>query len=148
MTMITDWYNGKTILVTGGTGFMGKVLLEKLLRTCPGIHQIYILARPKRGNAPAARIDEMAKLPLFESLVKNNPGVMKKLVAVECDITKPSLALSKEQKHKLVSEINIVFHLAASLRLEDGMKPSITNNTLTTKHILDFCSEMMQLKVS
>jgi fatty acyl-CoA reductase len=33
--MISDYYTGKSILVTGTTGFVGKVILEKLLRTFP-----------------------------------------------------------------------------------------------------------------
>ena len=36
---ISDFYNGKSILVTGSTGFMGKVLVHKLLSDCPEIHR-------------------------------------------------------------------------------------------------------------
>jgi fatty acyl-CoA reductase len=61
---IVEWYAGQTLLVTGGTGFMGKVLLEKLLRACPGIQRIYVLCRAKRGFSPAARISEITKLPV------------------------------------------------------------------------------------
>ncbi|KAJ9586191.1 hypothetical protein L9F63_020165, partial [Diploptera punctata] len=147
MTVISEWYSSQTILITGGTGFMGKVLVEKLLRSCPGIKQIYVLARPKKDLAPSVRIKEMVKLPLFETLMKNNPDVLKKIIAIEGDITKPDLVLSKEQKKQLISEVTIVFHMAASLRLEAGMKAAITNNTLSTKNILDLSSEMKQLKV-
>ena len=30
---IQQFYQGKTVFITGATGFMGKVLLEKLLRS-------------------------------------------------------------------------------------------------------------------
>ncbi|XP_069683853.1 putative fatty acyl-CoA reductase CG5065 [Periplaneta americana] len=146
MTVITDWYRDQTILVTGGTGFMGKVLLEKLLRSCPGVRRIYVLARAKRGATPSARIEAMAKIPLFEQLVNSNPEVLKKLVAVECDLTQPELGLQKEQKQHLISEVTVVFNMAASLRLEAGMKAAVTNNTTGTKRILDLCAQMKQLK--
>jgi fatty acyl-CoA reductase len=34
--------------VTGATGFLGKVLLEKLLEACPDVGHIFVLVRPKR----------------------------------------------------------------------------------------------------
>lgn len=47
---IADFYGGKNILITGATGFMGKVLVEKLLRDCHDVKVIYILVRMKRGG--------------------------------------------------------------------------------------------------
>lgn len=49
-TSVVEFYNGKNILITGATGFMGKVLVEKLLRDCPDVNTIYILVRMKRGG--------------------------------------------------------------------------------------------------
>ncbi|XP_004700252.1 fatty acyl-CoA reductase 2 [Echinops telfairi] len=56
MSMISAFYSGKSILVTGGTGFMGKVLMEKLLRTSPDLKIIYILVRPKAGQTLQQRV--------------------------------------------------------------------------------------------
>lgn len=47
---IAEFYGGKNILITGATGFMGKVLVEKLLRDCGDVKCIYILVRMKRGG--------------------------------------------------------------------------------------------------
>jgi FlaA1/EpsC-like NDP-sugar epimerase len=35
--MIKDYYEKKCILITGATGFLGKVILEKVLRTFPNV---------------------------------------------------------------------------------------------------------------
>lgn len=59
MVTIPEYYEGKNVLITGATGFMGKVLLEKLLRSCPGIKAAYVLVRHKAGHAPQARIADM-----------------------------------------------------------------------------------------
>ena len=58
---IADFYEDSIVLVTGGTGFVGKCLLEKLLRSCPGIRTIYVLMRPKRGLTVEQRYKELLK---------------------------------------------------------------------------------------
>lgn len=47
---IAEFYGEKSVLITGATGFMGKVLVEKLLRDCGRVKCIYILVRMKRGG--------------------------------------------------------------------------------------------------
>ena len=44
---IRNFYRGKTVLVTGTTGFVGKVLLEKLIRTFSDVKCIYLMIRPR-----------------------------------------------------------------------------------------------------
>lgn len=61
---IPQFYHGRQILVTGATGFMGKVLVEKLLRCCPDIDKIYLLMRPKKGQDPTKRLDELLNTPV------------------------------------------------------------------------------------
>lgn len=55
---IPEWFSGKSVFITGATGFMGKVLVEKLLRDCPDVAQLYLLIRPKRGVEPAQRRED------------------------------------------------------------------------------------------
>lgn len=64
LSPIQTFYNGQSIFVTGGTGFMGKLLIEKLLRECPGISFIYLLVRPKKGKDVHQRIEELFDDPV------------------------------------------------------------------------------------
>lgn len=54
---IRDTYVNKVIFITGASGFIGKVLIEKLLRSCPDIKKIYLLLRPKKGLTIKERLD-------------------------------------------------------------------------------------------
>lgn len=55
---IANWFRNQVVFVTGSTGFMGKVLVEKLLRDCPEIKTCYLLMRTKRGIEPEQRRDD------------------------------------------------------------------------------------------
>lgn len=71
MTSIPDFYNGRSVFISGVTGFMGKVLLEKLLRSCPGIKRIFVLIRQKRNMDVSTRLqkvlDSKVAVPSAES---------------------------------------------------------------------------------
>lgn len=62
---IPEFFNGRDIFITGGTGFMGKVLIEKLVRSCPGINKVFVLLRAKRGKNIHERIEELKELPVY-----------------------------------------------------------------------------------
>lgn len=61
---IATTFNNRTVFVTGGSGFLGKVLVEKILRKCPRVKTIYLLLRVKKGKAPHQRIHELFSSPV------------------------------------------------------------------------------------
>lgn len=64
LTKTQQFYKDKSIFITGASGFMGKVLLEKLLYSCSDLKQIMILVRPKRGKSAAQRVQDFSTLPV------------------------------------------------------------------------------------
>lgn len=61
---IQSFYKDKTIFITGASGFMGKVLVEKLLYSCSDLNKIYVLMRAKRGRSFDNRLEDIFKLPV------------------------------------------------------------------------------------
>ena len=55
---ILECFQNAHVLVTGGTGFMGQVLMEKLLRTCQ-IEKLYAIIRPKKGLTEMERVEKI-----------------------------------------------------------------------------------------
>ena len=63
---IGQFYRNRSVLVTGGTGFLGKSLIEKLLRSCPDIDKIFVLLRTNSGDKVEDRIQEIVNTPVLE----------------------------------------------------------------------------------
>ncbi|XP_021941837.1 putative fatty acyl-CoA reductase CG5065 [Zootermopsis nevadensis] len=61
---IQEFYRGASVLITGETGFMGKVLVEKLLRSCPHLSSVYLLVRSKKGKDAESRLDDLFNDPV------------------------------------------------------------------------------------
>ena len=58
---VSEFYAGKNVFLTGATGFLGKVTIEKLLRSCPDVKAIYCLIRPKKSKSGEERLKNVLK---------------------------------------------------------------------------------------
>lgn len=149
-------------------GFMGKVLLEKLLYSCSDVKEIMILMRPKKAKTAAERVEEMTKLPvinlnfsfpyqsthlnfsklhfkMFKRIREEKPDLFNKISPVWGDITSENLGLNEEHFKHVTEASQVVFHLAASLRLEATLKSNVLMNLGGTQNVLDLCKKMTSL---
>ena len=79
-------FSGQNVFITGGTGYLGRVLIHKLLTYCPDIGNLYLLMRAKKGVKQEKRLEDMKAHFLFESLEKKIPGQLDKLRVVQGDV--------------------------------------------------------------
>lgn len=45
---VPEFYRGKSILITGATGFLAKIIVAKLYDSCPDFKKIYLMIRGKK----------------------------------------------------------------------------------------------------
>ncbi|XP_043944137.1 fatty acyl-CoA reductase 2 isoform X2 [Protopterus annectens] len=145
MSLISSYYAGKNVLITGSTGFMGKVLVEKLLRSCPEVNAIYILVRPKSGQSMQERVCDMMKCKVFDRVREDFQNFQEKIVPISAELTHPNLAISSEDTERLLSCINIVFHCAATIRFDEPLKHALRLNVCGTQRILALARQMQKL---
>jgi len=105
--VIADALGGKTILVTGSTGFLGKSIVEKCLRSIPDIARINLAIRSSARRPAAERLErEVLSSPAFKRLKGDlgEEGFTKlaraKLDVVEIDLGRDGLGLTDQGRER------------------------------------------------
>nr|ADI82774.1 fatty-acyl CoA reductase 1 [Ostrinia nubilalis] len=143
---IPEYYKGKTIFITGGSGFMGKALIEKLLYSCSDLDRIYLLLRTKKGVKAEDRLAELYSTGCFDRLREEKPDIFSsKVFVVAGDVMDPGLGLSEEDRALLVNRVNIIFHVAASVRFDDPLPFATKLNLGGTKEVVTLAKEVRNL---
>ncbi|XP_068623501.1 fatty acyl-CoA reductase 1-like [Battus philenor] len=147
---IAETFSDQTVFITGGTGFMGKVLVEKLLRKCPDIREIVLLVRKKKGICPKERLQQIFSGPLFAKVSALRGGVdqlLSKVRVIDGDVSEADLAMSNDSRQYIIDNVDIVVHAAATIRFDEALKKAILLNVRGTKLILNLAKECKKLKL-
>ncbi|XP_065647309.1 fatty acyl-CoA reductase 2 isoform X2 [Hydra vulgaris] len=144
---IPQYYAGKSVFLTGGTGFIGKVLIEKLLRGCPEIKNIYLMIRPKKGMSCEERLNKILKCPLFDKLNSINSDAINKVIPIPGDVVHKSLGISCEERKTLCENVEIIIHSAATVRFDEPIRVAMEMNVIGVIEMLKLAAEMKKLKV-
>jgi len=138
---IENFYKGKTLFITGTTGFVGKVLLEKILRSLSEIKRVYIMVRAKKGVTPMQRLVEIFSSELFTTLFQKNPemkeGWKTKVAPIVGDLTIKKLGISPEDKAIIIEEVDIIINSATSTNFDDPLLEALNINYFGCLRMLD-----------
>ncbi|XP_068986780.1 putative fatty acyl-CoA reductase CG5065 [Bombus flavifrons] len=139
---LEEFYAGSGILVTGATGFVGKGLLEKLIRICPRIAAIFILIRPKTNETIEQRFKKLIDDPIYDDIKAKYPSALSRVYPMKGDASLPDLGLSREDRNLLFEKVNIVFHSAATVRFNEPLHVAINVNTKGTDRVIELWNEL------
>src|SRR6202035_4021726 len=98
---------GKSVMLIGVTGFIGKVWLVNLLMDLPEIGRIYLLIRRQKSNPAQRRFEKLVEEsplldPLYQRYGENLPEFLRQRVeVVEGDVTRAGLGLAPEASERL-----------------------------------------------
>ncbi|KAK6926605.1 Fatty acyl-coenzyme A reductase, NAD-binding domain [Dillenia turbinata] len=152
---IVQFLENKTILVTGATGFLAKILAEKILRTQPNIKKLFLLLRAGDAKSAALRLqNEVMGKEVFGVLrEKWGPNfksfISEKVTAVPGDITcSENLGVKDPNLIKdMCAEIDIVINSAATTSFDERYDVALGINTLGAKHVMDFAKKCANIKL-
>lgn len=153
-SMVLEQLRGKHVLITGTTGFLGKVVLEKLIRAVPDIAGVYLLIRGNKRH-PEARtrfLNEIATSSVFDRLRQENSEAFnafidQRLHCVTGEVTQPAFGLPPEAFKKLAGSIDAVINSAASVNFREELDKALTINTLCLKNIAELARQNLSLAV-
>lgn len=135
------------ILITGATGFLGKVVLEEVLRRRDELHlkRVYVLVRKKKGRDPQSRFDkEIGASPCFEKLPRNWSSIVE---AIEGDVTQDRCGIVDEKKYlKVCLELTHIINCAADVSFETPIKEAVTANVTTSVCVHRLAQECPNLR--
>ncbi|XP_047097893.1 fatty acyl-CoA reductase 1-like [Schistocerca piceifrons] len=143
---VADFYDGASILLTGATGFIGTLILEKLLRSCPGVSTVYVLVRDKKGVPLRERLRSHLEKPIFSNARQACPDYLRKVVPIAGDCTQPGLGISPADATMLTSKVSVVFHVAATVRFDADLRTATLTNVASTCEVIALVKRMTNLK--
>src|SRR5205085_9511053 len=108
--------------ITGGTGFVGRFLIDKLLQRTG---TIYVLVRKP-------------SLKKFEALRARWGESEKRVVPVIGDLAKPQLGVAPNEIAKMKGKVKHLFHLAAVYDLSADAESQEIANIAGTRHAVEF----------
>jgi fatty acyl-CoA reductase len=127
---------GKRVLVTGTTGFIAKVVLERLIREVPGIASLVLLLRGNAAHPTAAQRfhAEVLSSSVFDRLRRNDPQRLRDAVArmrfVTGEITEPGFGLGEDEFASLAKEVDAIVNVAASVNFREELDQALAINAL------------------
>lgn len=113
--MITGITKSSRVLLTGCTGFVGKVVLEELMRRRDelGIERVYVLIRQRKNKSPRDRFDQdVVRSPCFSRL---KAGWRELCEPIAGDMKHDGLGISPADTGRLQIELTHILHCAASV---------------------------------
>ncbi|XP_037432040.1 uncharacterized protein LOC119298835 isoform X1 [Triticum dicoccoides] len=116
----------KCILITGSTGYLGKLLVEKILRVQPAVKKLYLLVRAPDATSAEQRVlsEVIGKDPF--NLLREKYGITgfqnfikEKVVPLAGDIMDGYLGLDNSSVHALSEEIDVIINVAETTNFDE-----------------------------
>ena len=144
---------GKCVLVTGVTGFIGKVIVEKLLYEFPNLKCVYIMMRGKKARPPKVPHD-ISPTERFESDVLNSPiwslrlrlegeeedafrqRIKTRVKAFEGSLGRARCSISDADWAELSTEVDSIIHCAASVNFNDHLCEQVATNVVGASELI------------
>ncbi|KAI3738584.1 hypothetical protein L2E82_28621 [Cichorium intybus] len=150
---IVNILSGKSFFVTGATGFLGKVFIEKILRTVPDVGKIYLLIKAKDMDSAIERLkNEIINTELFKSLQQAygksyQTFMLSKLVPVTGNVCESDLGLDEDTADLIAKDVDIIVNSAANTTFDERYDVALDINTRGPSRLMSFAKKCKKLNL-
>uniref|UniRef100_A0A0D3FUK1 Fatty acyl-CoA reductase n=1 Tax=Oryza barthii TaxID=65489 RepID=A0A0D3FUK1_9ORYZ len=150
---IAERFRDRSILITGSTGFLAKMLVEKILRIQPDVRKLYLLVRaPDAAAAKERLLTEVVGKGLFDVLREQHGAsfhsfIKKKVCPLPGDITHQNFGLGNSEVLQLSQDVDIIVNGAATTNFMERYDVALATNTAAVIHLCQFAKQCDNLKM-
>ncbi|MEZ6187438.1 MAG: SDR family oxidoreductase [Planctomycetota bacterium] len=137
---------GRRLLITGASGFLGKVWVAQLLSEVPDVERLLLVVRPGARGARARVEQLLSTSPAFWSLHERHGTdlgafLAPRLQVLEGDLARPGLGLDPQARGEL-GRVDAVVHLAGLTTLRPDPREAATANVDGALAALELAREL------
>jgi len=136
-----DAFANKTMLLLGGTGFVGKVVLAMILDRFPELKCLVVQVRRKKNLTGEERFYmEILHSPPLRTIVERIGGeevLRKKVQVVEGDFNQPLCGIPPGAIEQLKDKVDVVVNLAGVVDFDPPVNESFDTNIFGTEHLIE-----------
>jgi len=134
-------FSNCTMLLLGGTGFVGKVFLAMILDRFPELRHLVVQVRPRKNVSGEQRFySDILTSPPVRTTVERLGGadaVRQKVTVLEGDLDEPLCGFSAESLDQLKGKIDVVVNLAGVVDFDPPVNESFETNVYGTQHLIE-----------
>ena len=133
-------FSNCTMLLMGGTGFVGKVFLAMILDRFPELRHLIVQVRRKKNISGEQRFfSDILSSPPVRRTVEHLGGVdavRQKVTVLEGDLDEPLCGFSADRIGELKGKVDVVVNLAGVVDFDPPVNESFETNVYGTQHLI------------
>jgi len=145
---VGEAFAGRSILLLGGTGFLGKVCLGMLLEFFPEIRRVYLMVRAAGEAESRVRFEDiMANSPALSPLRERHGTGLRgfldeKIVVLGGDITSDNLGYAEARAAEIAADIDLVLNCSGRVTFNPSLEAALQTNVHGTRNTIAFARRM------
>ncbi|HKW88900.1 MAG TPA: SDR family oxidoreductase [Candidatus Acidoferrales bacterium] len=141
---VREALRGKTILLVGATGFIGKVWLANLLTDVPDVRKVHVLVRGRRSVTALERFKKVVdESPVFEPVAHGHGANFarffeEKIAVLDGDVSKPGLGIDERARKKLAPHLDLIINSSGLTDFNPDLRDALAANVQSVSNLIEF----------